>query len=122
MLGLCFVSGRFCKIKNQAILLLQVNSIQLKNFEIVLEELLIKFKWKGKGINSRCYDNNGNCIVECDKKYFRPLEVDSLLGDSKKARKTLNWKPKYKIKDLVKEMVYQENLQLSEKLQLSKYD
>ncbi len=88
----------------------------------VLEELLIKFKWKGKGINSRCYDNNGNCIVECDKKYFRPLEVDSLLGDSKKARKTLNWKPKYKIKDLVKEMVYQENLQLSEKLQLSKYD
>jgi GDPmannose 4,6-dehydratase len=82
---------------------------------LALEELSIKFKWKGKGINSKCYDDNGNCIVECDKKYFRPLEVDTLLGDSKKARKVLNWKPKYKISDLVKEMVFHEMLQLNKK-------
>tara|TARA_B100000902_G_scaffold399465_1_gene470447 strand:- start:1794 stop:2837 length:1044 start_codon:yes stop_codon:yes gene_type:complete len=80
---------------------------------LVLKELSIKFKWKGKGIDSRCYDNNGNCIVQCDKKYFRPLEVDTLLGDSKKARRVLNWKPKYKISDLVKEMVSHEMLQLT---------
>ena len=72
---------------------------------LVLEELNIKYFWKGKGINSKCYDQRGNCIVECDKAYFRPLEVDTLLGDSKKARKVLNWKPKISIKMLVKEMV-----------------
>ena len=72
---------------------------------MVLKELKINFIWKGKGINLKCYDNRGNCIVECDKKYFRPLEVDSLLGDAKKAKKELNWKPKTNIKNLVKEMV-----------------
>ncbi len=72
---------------------------------MVLNELNINFLWKGKNINSKCYDELGNCIIECDKKYFRPLEVDSLLGDSRKARKELNWKPTTNIKKLVKEMV-----------------
>jgi len=81
--------------------------------ELVLKELKIKFKWSGKGIYRKCYDSEGKCIIQCDKKYYRPLEVDTLLGDSKKARKELNWKPKYKINDLVKEMVYFENLQLT---------
>ena len=82
---------------------------------LVLKELKIKFKWVGKGINSKCYDDKGNCIIECDRKYFRPLEVDSLLGDARKAKRELNWKPKYKIYDLVKEMVYYENLSLTKK-------
>ena len=82
---------------------------------LVLKELKIKFKWVGKGINSKCYDDKGNCIIECDRKYFRPLEVDSLLGDARKAKRELNWKPKYKIYDLVKEMVYHENLSLTKK-------
>ena len=76
---------------------------QFVNF--VLKELSIKYKWKGKGINERCYDSNNNCIVACDKEYFRPLEVDTLLGNSKKARIELKWKPKTSIKILVKEMV-----------------
>jgi len=70
-----------------------------------LKELNIKYRWKGKGINEKCYDDKGNCIIECDKEYFRPLEVDTLLGDSSKARKELKWKPKYNITNLVKEMV-----------------
>ena len=70
-----------------------------------LKELNIKFHWKGKGIKEKCYDDNGNCIIECDKEYFRPLEVDTLLGDSSKARKELKWKPKYNIQNLVKEMI-----------------
>ena len=82
---------------------------------LVLKELKIKFKWIGKGINSKCYNDLGKCIIECDKKYFRPLEVDTLLGDSSKARKELKWKPKYKINDLVKEMVYYENLNLTKR-------
>ena len=78
----------------------------VKNFvNLVLKELNIKCQWKGKGINKRCYDDKGNCIIECDKEYFRPLEVDTLLGDSSKARKELNWKPKYNINSLVKEMI-----------------
>ena len=52
----------------------------------------------------KCYDNKNNCIVACDKEYFRPLEVDTLLGNSK-ARRELKWKPKNSIKILVKEMV-----------------
>ena len=71
----------------------------------VLNELNIKYYWRGKGSKSKCFDKNANCIIECDKEYFRPLEVDTLLGDSKKARKELKWKPKTNIKTLVKEMV-----------------
>jgi len=81
----------------------------IKEFaNFVMLELGIKFKWKGKGINAKCYDINGNCIIECDKAYFRPLEVDTLLGDSSKAKKILKWKPKTNIKELVKEMVNSE--------------
>ena len=75
---------------------------------LVLKELKIKFYWKGKGINSKCYTTDGKCIISSDKKYFRPLEVDTLLGDSKKARKELKWKPKFNINDLVKDMVNSE--------------
>ena len=80
---------------------------------LVLNELKINFKWTGRGINSKCFDDKGNCIIACDKKYFRPLEVDTLLGDPKKAKKELKWKPKYQIKDLVKEMVNYENFYLT---------
>ena len=75
---------------------------------LVLNELKIKYLWKGKGINSKCYNHKGGCIVECDKEYYRPLEVDTLLGDSSKARKELNWRPKININGLVKEMVNNE--------------
>ena len=72
---------------------------------LVLQELSIRYIWRGKGINEKCYDSNNNCIVACNKEYFRPLEVDTLLGNSRKARKELKWKPKTSIKTLVKEMV-----------------
>ena len=67
--------------------------------------LNLKLKWKGKGINTKAYDSKGNCIIECDKKYFRPTEVDILLGNANKAKKILKWKPKTKIDSLVKEMI-----------------
>ena len=72
---------------------------------LVLNELDIKFSWKGKGIKEKCFDENGKCIIACSKEYFRPLEVDTLLGNAKKAKKELNWVPKTSIKELVKEMV-----------------
>jgi len=67
--------------------------------------LNLKLKWKGKGINTKAYDEKGNCIIECDKKYFRPTEVDILLGNADKAKKKLKWKPKTNINALVKEMI-----------------
>ena len=75
---------------------------------IVLEELKIKFRWKGRNIKEKCYDENGKSIIECDPSYYRPLEVNTLLGDSSKARKKLKWKPKINVKTLVKEMVFEE--------------
>ena len=75
---------------------------------LTLNELQIKYFWKGKGIKSKCFDEKGRCIIECKKEYFRPLEVDTLLGNSKKALKELKWKPKIHIKQLVKEMVKSE--------------
>ena len=74
---------------------------------LVLKNLNMKYKWKGKGFNSKCYFNN-KLIVECDKEYYRPLEVDTLLGDSRKAKKELNWRPKTNIKELINEMVKSE--------------
>ncbi len=71
----------------------------------VLIELNLEFKWKGKGVESKCYNSDGKCIIECDQKYFRPLEVDTLLGDAKKAFKELKWKPTKNINNLIKEMV-----------------
>jgi len=78
----------------------------VKEFIDMCAKLLdIKLKWTGKGINTKAFDQNGNCIIECDKRYYRPTEVDILLGDSTKAKKLLKWKPKISFKDLVKEMV-----------------
>ena len=80
---------------------------QFVNF--VLNELNLDFSWKGKGINTKCYLKNEKLpFIECDKTYFRPLEVDTLLGNSSKARKILNWKPEYNLQKLVKEMVNEE--------------
>ena len=81
----------------------------IKEFiSLVLKQLNMKVKWVGKGINEKAYDQYGKCIIKCDIRYFRPTEVDSLLGSSKKAYKFLNWKPKYSILTLVKEMVLSE--------------
>jgi len=64
-----------------------------------------KIKWRGSGINEKCYDEKGNIIIECSKKYYRPTEVDTLLGNFNKAKNTLKWKPSIKFKELVKDMV-----------------
>jgi GDPmannose 4,6-dehydratase len=63
-------------------------------------------KWKGKGIKEVGIDGRtGKTIIEIDPKYFRPAEVDVLIGDYSKVRRKLGWKPKVKFKELVKMMV-----------------
>ena len=83
--------------------------ISVKTFvNLVLKELDIKVTWKGKGINEKAYDSVGKLILACDKSYYRPLEVNTLLGNSKKAFKKLKWKPKTKVQGLIKEMIEEE--------------
>jgi GDPmannose 4,6-dehydratase len=83
--------------------------ITIKQFiNLVLKELKMKVTWRGQGINEKAYNEKGNLIIACDKAYYRPLEVNSLLGSSKKAFKKLGWKPKTKVKELIKEMVSEE--------------
>lgn len=63
-------------------------------------------KWKGEGLNEIGYDfNTGRELIFVSEKYFRPAEVDELLGDSSKARKELGWIPETSFYDLIKEMV-----------------
>jgi len=73
--------------------------------EKVATYLGMKITWKGHGVNTKGYDQKGNCIIECDKRYFRPTEVDILIGNANKAKRILKWKPKITINELVKEMV-----------------
>jgi len=68
-------------------------------------KLGIQITWRGKGIEERGYDSNGKCIVTVDPRYFRPTEVDTLLGDATKARKKLGWMPQTSFEELVTEMV-----------------
>ena len=78
----------------------------IKDFiTLVSNDLDMKIRWKGKGVNEKAYDSKGNCIIECNKKYFRPAEVDTLKGDYSKARRLLKWRPKHEIKSLIKDMI-----------------
>ena len=78
----------------------------IKNFiNMVSNELGLKIKWRGSGINEKAVDKYGNVIIECKKEYFRPSEVDTLQGDYSKAKRLLNWKPKHDIKSLIKDMI-----------------
>jgi GDPmannose 4,6-dehydratase len=80
----------------------------VKNFvNLAAKELKMKINWKGKGINEKGYYNN-KTIIQCDKKYFRPLEVDTLLGDASKARKELRWKARFNLKTLIQDMIREE--------------
>jgi len=84
--------------------------------QITADALGITLGWEGKGINEKAYDTQtGRCIAAVDPQYFRPAEVDTLLGDPKKAKEKLGWTPKTSFKDLVKEMI-QSDLKEAEKL------
>ena len=81
---------------------------------IAARELGIEVTWRGEGIDEKGYDGDGKCIVSIDPRYFRPTEVETLLGDASKAREKLGWTPKISFEELVKEMV-REDLTAAEK-------
>lgn len=74
--------------------------------EVAAKELGINLEWKGSGLNEVGIDTTtGKEIVKVDPEYFRPAEVDLLLGDPTKAKTKLKWEPKYTFESLIKEMV-----------------
>ena len=82
-------------------------------------ELDIKIRWEGQGTNEKGYNESGQCIVSVDLRYFRPTEVETLLGDTSKAKSRLGWTPRVTFDELVAEMV-REDLKSAQKDELIK--
>jgi GDPmannose 4,6-dehydratase len=68
------------------------------------EEIGMRLTWRGSGLDEKAYDNSGRCVIAVDPRYFRPAEVETLLGDATKARKKLGWRPQVTFRELVAEM------------------
>ncbi len=83
------------------------------------KELGIQIRWEGQGVEEKGYAANGKCIVAVDPRYFRPTEVETLLGDPTKAKEKLGWTPKISFDELVSEMV-REDLKAAERDELAK--
>ena len=79
----------------------------------------IKLAWEGEGLDEKAYDEEGRCIVAVDPRYFRPAEVETLLGDATKAKQKLGWTPAITFDELVSEMA-SEDLRLAEREMLMK--
>ena len=79
----------------------------------------LTIRWEGTGIEEKGYDDKGNCIVAVDSRYFRPAEVETLLGDASKAKEKLGWSPVTSFEALVAEMV-REDIQSAERDELVK--
>ena len=79
------------------------------------ERLDMKITWEGKGLEEKGYDQNGRLVVNVSPEYFRPTEVETLLGDSSLAKKDLKWEPKISIDQMIDEMVEHD-------LEISRYE
>lgn len=85
--------------------------------ERAADELGMKIRWQGKGADEKGYDVAGKCVVAIDRHYFRPAEVDTLLGDATKAKQKLGWTAKVRFGELVAEMA-QADLREAERTKL----
>ena len=83
------------------------------------DELVMRIRWEGVGAGEKGYNEKGDCIVAVDQRYFRPTEVETLLGDPSNAKNKLGWIPKVTFKELVAEMV-REDLKAAERDELVK--
>lgn len=83
------------------------------------QEIELTITWKYEGVEEKGYDANDKCIVAIDPRYFRPTEVETLLGDASKAKQKLGWSPKISFKELVSEMM-REDMKAAERDELVK--
>ena len=79
----------------------------------------MQIRWEGKGADEKGYDARGKCVVAVDPRYFRPTEVETLLGDPAKAKEKLGWTPRTTFEELVTEMV-SEDLKSAERDEMIK--
>lgn len=86
---------------------------------VAAKELGIQISWQGEGVDETGTDQNGKVIVKVDPRYFRPTEVETLLGDPSKAKEKLGWTPQTRFEELVSEMV-REDLKSAERDELVK--
>lgn len=82
--------------------------------EAAASEMGMQITWKGTGVDEKGYDQNGRMVVAVDPRYYRPTEVETLLGDATKAREKLKWVPRTTFAELVREMAHAD-LQLAER-------
>jgi len=74
--------------------------------DLAAKEVGIQIRWQGEGVDEKGYDiASGKCIVAVDPRYFRPAEVETLLGDPSKAKEKLGWVPQTSFQELVSEMM-----------------
>jgi GDPmannose 4,6-dehydratase len=85
------------------------------------KEIGIDVSWKGSGVDEKGYDANGNCIVAVDTRYFRPAEVETLLGDPTKAKEKLGWVPKISFEELVTEMMREDLIEAERDVLVKKH-
>jgi GDPmannose 4,6-dehydratase len=83
------------------------------------QKIGISIRWQGTGIDEKGFDESGRCIVAVDPRYFRPTEVETLIGDATKARERLGWTPTITFDELVAEMAYSD-LELAKRDELIK--
>ena len=81
------------------------NQYSVRDFvNAAAKELDMKISWEGAGLDEKAY-MDGKCIIQVDNRYYRPTEVETLLGDASKAKEKLGWYPKIQFDELVSEMV-----------------
>lgn len=83
------------------------------------QEIGLSIRWSGHGVDEKGFDASGKCVVAVDPRYFRPTEVETLLGDASKAKEKLGWTPKISFQELVGEMM-REDLKAAERDELVK--
>jgi GDPmannose 4,6-dehydratase len=89
--------------------------------EIAAQEIGLELNWRADGAEEQGIDQHGRTIVAVDPRYFRPAEVETLLGDSSKARANLGWIPKISFKELVSEMIQKDLTAAERELSMSQW-
>jgi GDPmannose 4,6-dehydratase len=82
--------------------------------QVASQEIGMELTWEGLGEETKAYDHSGKCIVSVDPRYYRPTEVETLLGDPTKAKEKLGWQPQVPFTELVAEMM-REDLKAAER-------
>ena len=90
--------------------------------QVAAEEIGIELRWEGRGTEEKGYDaKTGVCLIAVDPRYFRPTEVETLLGDATKAREQLGWQPRISFPELVAKMM-REDLKEAERDALCRWE